>query len=519
MNNELVIKSTPQELDIALLHNRRLIELHKETPGENNFTVGDIYLGRVKRIMPALNAAFVDVGYEKDAFLHYHDLGPQVKSLNKFVKRSMAGKQSRWMLSGFDTQDEIDKNGQIGDVLESGQTIAVQVTKEPISTKGPRISTEISIAGRYIVLLPFSDKISISQRIRDREERKRLKRLLLSIKPKGFGIIIRTVAEGKKVADLDADLSELVDKWQTFFKQVKVSKAPFKVLGEMSRTSALLRDIMNDSFDNIYVDSQELHKEIKDYLLKIDPSKENIIQLADDHPAGIFEKFGIERQIKSAFGRSVSMRKGAYLIIDHTEAMHVIDVNSGNRAEKGSSQEENALSVNLLAAEEIARQLRLRDMGGIIVVDFIDMNTKENRSKLFEGLKQFMKQDRAKHKILPPSRFGLVEITRQRVRPEVEITTQEQCPTCKGSGKVEASVLFEDEIVEKIEQILKKQDKKGVTLLVHPFIYSHLTKGGLFSIKWKLMWKYKKKFAIRANSAFHLTQFTFLDNDENVIDI
>lgn len=516
MSTELIIKSTPEDLDIALLKEGRLVELHKETE-ENSFAVGDIYLGKVKRIIPGLNAAFVDVGYEKDAFLHYHDLGPQVKSLNKFVKRTMIGNQARWMLSEFNGESDIEKDGKISDVIEIGQTIAVQVTKEPISTKGPRISAEISIAGRYLVLLPFSDRISISQRLKDNDERKRLKRLIQSIKPKGFGVIIRTVAQDKKVADLDSDLTQLVEKWRTFYKKLKVAKAPYKVLGEMGRATAILRDILNDSFQNIHVDDEKLFEEVKTYLGTIDPAKQSLVKYVDDS-VGIFEKFGVERQIKSSFGRTVSMKKGAYLVIDHTEAMHVIDVNSGNRSDKNGSQEENALKVNLLAAEEIARQLRLRDMGGIIVVDFIDLNDHENRKKLHEGLREFMKEDRAKHKILPPSRFGLIEITRQRVRPEINIKTAEACPTCNGSGKIQASILVEDEIKEKLIGLWEDQGKSEITLVTHPFIAAYFTKGGLFSERWKLMFKHKKRLKVKSNSAYNLLQYSFFDNHENELD-
>ncbi|MGB0427593.1 MAG: ribonuclease E/G, partial [Flavobacteriales bacterium] len=336
------------------------------------------------------------------------------------------------------------------------------------------------------------------------------------IKPKGFGIIIRTVAQGKKVADLDADLSQLVEKWKSFCKTLKVAKAPFKVLGEIGRASAILRDMLNDSFENIYVDDKELYKEVKDYLGQMDASKTDLVKY-EDYPTGIFERFGIERQIKASFGRNVSMKKGAYLVIEHTEALHVVDVNSGNRSDKTKSQEENALSVNLLAAEEVARQLRLRDMGGIIVVDFIDLQESENRKKLYEALKGFMADDRAKHKVLPPSRFGLIEITRQRVRPEVKITTVESCPTCKGKGKVEASILIDDEIEDKLDIALAEEKAKALTLVVHPFIHSYFTKG-LLSKQVKMMWKHKKRFTIKPNSAYPLLQYTFFDEDDNEID-
>lgn len=516
MNNELIIKSTPNEVVIALLKNGKLVELHEEK-SDNSFAVGDIYLGKVKKLVAGLNAAFVDVGYEKDAFLHYHDLGPQVLSMNKFVKRTMAGKQTRWSLSDFSREKEILKDGKIDEVLTSGQNIAVQIAKEPISTKGPRISTEISIAGRYLVLVPFSDRISISQKIRDVEEKNRLKRLLQSIKPKGFGVIIRTVATGKKVAELDADLTNLVEKWKSVHSKLQKAKPPQKILGELGRASAILRDVLNDSFNSILVDDAGLYEEVKNYLQTIAPDKEKILKLYSGKEA-IFEQYNIEKQIKSSFGRSVSMKKGSYLIIEHTEALHVIDVNSGNRTNNGESQEENALKVNLQSAEEVARQLRLRDMGGIIVVDFIDLHTAENRKQLFEALKGFMKEDRAKHKILPPSRFGLIEITRQRVRPEMNIKTVEKCPACNGTGEVEASVLVIDEIEDKLNHAMNEFSGKNVTICAHPFIAAYLT-SGLMSRRMKWFMKYKKWVKIRPIYSYHFLQYTFFDNEDNEMSI
>mgnify|MGYP001942488305 CR=1 FL=1 len=514
LSNELIIKSTPHEIDIALLREGRLIELHKEKQ-DNSYAVGDIYLGKVKKLVPGLNAAFVDVGYEKDAFLHYHDLGPQVRSLNKYVKRTMAGKQARWMLSEFNLESDINKDGSIEDVLQVGQNLIVQVSKEPISTKGPRISTEISIAGRYLVLVPFSDRISVSQRVKLPEEKSRLRRLLKSIKPKGFGVIIRTVAEGKKVADLDSDLTQLLEKWHKLFGILKKAKPPQKVLGELGRASAILRDVLNDSFQQVYVEDKALYDEVKAYLSSIAPEKNKLIKHYSE-ASPIFEKFNVEKQIKTSFGRTVSMKRGAYLVIEHTEALHVIDVNSGYRTNNTESQEANALKINLLAAEEVARQLRLRDMGGIIVVDFIDLNLAENRKALYEALNGFMKDDRAKHKILPPSRFGLIEITRQRVRPEVNIKTAETCPTCNGSGEVEASVLIVDQIEDQLEMVYKDLQVNKVTLCVHPILYAFITKGPI-SIRMKWFMKYKKWMNVRPNNSYHLLQFTFFNKNDDEI--
>ena len=472
MNNELIIRSSSTSVDFALLKDGKLIELHKDEE-DNQFSVGDIFIAKIRKTVSGLNAAFVNVGYEKDAFLHYHDLGPQLPTLLKFVKRVSTGKLKDFSLKNFPTEKDIDKNGKIADAVKSNQSILVQVVKEPISTKGPRISSELSIAGRYVVLVPFSDRISISQKIESREEKARLKRLMQSIRPKGFGVIVRTVAEGKMVAELDKDLQNLVDRWTAMCKKLHNAHLPSKVLGEMNRASSMLRDLFNDSFTNICVDDETLYYQIKDYLQEIAPNKESIVKLYQN-TVPIYEKHGIERQIKTSFGKTVSMSRGAYLVIEHTEALHVIDVNSGNRSSKAKSQEDTALEVNLIAATEIARQLRLRDMGGIIVVDFIDMGKAENRKKLFNHLRDEMSDDRAKHKILPPSKFGLIQITRQRVRPEMNIKTREKDPN--GDGEIEAPISVVNRIQADLIKLFKK-DYKKITLHTHPFIAAFLTKG------------------------------------------
>ncbi|MFT5971055.1 MAG: ribonuclease G [Flavobacteriales bacterium] len=515
METELILQSGESEVNIALLKGGRLFELHSERDG-NSYKVGDLYLGKVRKLVPSLNAAFVDVGYEKDAFLHYLDLGPQIESLNKYIKRTTTGKQTQADLADFTLEKDIPKDGTVNQILKTNQNVLVQIAKEPISTKGPRLSGELSLAGRFIVLVPFSDRISVSQKIRKPEERDRLKRLIASIRPKGFGVIIRTVAEGKLVADLDADLSDLVQKWHQTFKKLQGAKPPFRLLGELNRTSSLLRDILNDSFNQIAVDDADLYDELRQYLRSIAPDKEKIVKLYKGRTS-IFDYYGVNKQIKGAFGRSVGMPKGSYLIIEHTEALHVIDVNSGNRANKTESQAENALAVNLQAATEIARQLRLRDMGGIVVIDFIDMHLADHRKMLFERLKEEMKGDRAKHKILPPSRFGLIELTRQRVRPEMNIKTVEKCPSCHGTGEVEASILITDNLDEKIHDIFENNLAKKVTVGVHPYIAAYLT-NGMKSIRMKWFFKYKKWITVRPMSSYHTLEYRFFDEkDEEVV--
>ncbi len=514
VKRELIIDSNQSEVRIALLEDKNLVELNKEKTN-NNFVVGDVFLGKVKKIMPGLNAAFVDVGHEKDAFLHYLDLGPQIKTFLKYTKLGLLGKAHLTSHEKIRQERDIEKTGKITQVLTSGQQILVQIAKEPISTKGPRVTTEISFPGRYLVLLPFSNKISISQKIKSKEERTRLKRLILSIKPNNYGVIIRTVAENKKVAELDGDLSNLVSKWNSIIKKLPHLRAPQKVLSELDRTSATLRDNLNESFNSIYVNNPVLYEEARELIGTISPDKKDIVK----HYRGrvpIFEYFGVERQIRSSFGKNVTIKSGVYLIIEHTEALHVIDINSGHRVNKEKSQEENALLVNLESAAEVARQLRLRDMGGIIVVDFIDMREAKNRRLLFHKLKEEMAKDRAKHTILPPSKFGLVQITRQRVRPEMTVPVLEQCPACGGSGQIKSSYMLLDDIENNLNYLIQEQNEPSLTLTVHPFIVAYLSKG-FPSIQFKWFLKYKKWIKIRPVRNYHLLEYKFLNGNSDVI--
>jgi ribonuclease G len=513
VNYELFIRSSSQSVDFALLKDGKLIELHKEED-DNKFSVGDVFIAKTRKIVPGLNATFVNVGYEKDAFLHYHDLGPKVASLLKFVKSVSTGKLKDYSLKNFPFEKDIDKNGGINHVLKSNQSTLVQIVKEPISTKGPRISSELSIAGRYIVLVPFSDRVSISQKIESKEEKERLKRLVTSIKPKGFGVIIRTVAQGKKVAELDRDLENLMDRWNAMCKKLRGAHLPSKVLSELNRGASIIRDVFNDSFSSIYIDDETLYLQIKDYVQSIAPNKENIVKFYDSKTP-LFEKFGIERQIKTAFGRTVSGSKGTYLVIEHTEALHVIDVNSGNRSNKTNNQEETALEVNLIAASEVARQLRLRDMGGIIVIDFIDMAAAANRKKLFDHMTKEMSDDRAKHKILPPSKFGLIQITRQRVRPEMNIKTREENPNTGNTTEVEAPIVLVNKMTDELKSLIKKDSKK-ITLNTHPFIAAFLTKG-FPSVRTKWFMEHKKWVTIQPRDAYTYLEYHFVDKDDSKI--
>ncbi|MBN1950565.1 MAG: Rne/Rng family ribonuclease [Bacteroidales bacterium] len=511
MTKELIIDVASDEIDIALLENKKLVELSKEKSNPK-FSVGDIYLGRVKKIMPGLNAAFVDVGYERDAFLHYLDLGPQFRSLQKFLNAALSRKGKPVSMQKFRREKDIDKNGKITDVLSSGQVILVQIAKEPISTKGPRLTSEIALAGRNMVLMPFNDKVSISQKIKSEEERNRLRTLLRSIRPQNYGLIVRTVAESKMVKTLDEELRDLIKRWENAFDRMRGKTPPSLIVSEINRTTAILRDILNPSFNNVYINDENVAREVKEYITNIAPEKQKIVNLYSGS-APIFEKFGIEKQIKSSFGKTVSFKSGAYLIIEHTEALHVIDVNSGNRAKNVNNQETNALEVNLAAVDEIARQLRLRDMGGIIVIDFIDMHHNENKNKVFDRMKKVMEDDRTKHSILPLSKFGLMQITRQRVRPEMEINTRERCPTCGGTGEISPSILVVERIEGALAQLVEREQLKSVSLRLHPFIAAYLTKGF-----WKTpIGKWKKEYGCKINvvpiSSYDFLEFKFFSAD------
>lgn len=516
MNKELIINSTPAGVEIALLEDKFLVELNKEKTNKE-FSVGDIYLGKVKKIMPGLNAAFVDVGYEKDAFLHYLDLGPQVQSLIKYIRVAQSSSETQLTIGDVNLEEDIQKTGRINQVLKPNQNILVQIAKEPISTKGPRVTSEIAFAGRFLVLMPFSDKISVSQKIKSAEERNRLKRLITSIRPKNCGIIIRTVAENKLVADLDADLRSLYKRWEIITQKLAAAKPPQKLIGEIDRTSAILRDILNDSFNNIVVNDQTLYDEIKTYIQRISPDKASIVKYHSGK-VPVYEQYGIDKQIKSAFGKVVTIKSGTYLVVEHTEALHVIDINSGHRVNQDQNQETNALEVNLEAATEVARQLRLRDMGGIIVVDFIDMTQGLNRRKLYEKLRDEMKKDRAKHSILPPSKFGLVQITRQRVRPEMNVQTIEKCPSCDGSGEIRPTILIIDEIENNIRYLLNEQNEKKLTLVVHPYIHAYLVRGW-FGYRWKWYRKFGQFIRISKQNSLHFLEYHFYNKNGDEIKI
>ena len=517
MRSELIVDVTPNNISTALTEDGRLVSLQKE-PRDASYAVGNLYIAKVKKLMLGLNAAFVNVGFEKDAFLHYLDLGSQFKSYLQFLGEVL-GDDKRHMpqVSKMKPLPDIDKHGTITDVLEVGKKLIVQIAKEPISSKGPRLTTEISFTGRFLVLIPFCDKISVSQKIKSSEEKVRLRQLIESIRPNNFGIIIRTSAEGKRVAELNNELKALMKCWEDSLIKAQRAEAPALIYEEESRAVSLIRDIFSPAFENIHVNNAEIFEQIQHYVTLIAPEKKEIVKLyAEDTP--IFDHFNITRQIKTSFGKTVSFKSGAYIIIESTEALHVIDVNSGNRSKNSTNQESNALDVNLRAADEIARQLRLRDMGGIIVIDFIDMSQADHRQALYDHMKEVMANDRARHNILPLSKFGLMQITRQRVRPALDIATAEACPSCGGKGEVQPSLLFTDMLKDKIDYLIHSLKVTNFTMYVHPFVDAYLKKGFLSEYRrWRI--EYGLKFRILPDQSLAYLQYKVFDRDKNEIDL
>ncbi|MFZ4056538.1 MAG: Rne/Rng family ribonuclease [Ferruginibacter sp.] len=513
MTKELIINVAPLGVEIALMEDKKLVELHNEK-ADANFAVGDLYLGKVKKLIPGLNAAFVDVGFEKDAFLHYTDLSPYIRSLLKFTNIAVNdNSETGYDFGKLDVEPEIVKTGKIAEVLSGRPNILVQILKEPIAAKGPRLSCELSLPGRFVVITPFNDVIAVSRKIHSSEERKRLHKIIEAIKPKNFGVIVRTAAEGKQTAELHEDLISLENTWKAIQSNLKNAVPPAKILSEQGKANSMLRDLLNEDFNRIVVNDKNIFTDTKNYIQRIAPEKADIVTYYNNG-APIFDSFGITRQVKAAFGKTVNLPSGAYLIIEHTEALHVIDVNSGYKS-VSNNQEQNALETNLEAAEEIARQLRLRDLGGIIVVDFIDMKLAENKKRLVESMEQFMRTDRAKHAVLPISKFGLMQITRQRMKPEMNINTSEICPSCNGTGKISSTLILEDEIEKNLSYLIM-QKHHGLTIQVHPMLHAYLTQG-FISRRRKWSWKYKQKIKVVANSSCHLTEFRFFDDSQEEI--
>ena len=505
-DKDLIVDVSSTEVHIALMENHRLIEYNTESSTGNKFTVGDVHLGKVKKLLPNLNAAFVDIGDKKEAFIHYLDLGLFFPAFDQFVREALPKTDLKDLYSKIDTGTPLPKEGKIEDYLKPGQMVVVQIVKEPISTKGSRLTAEISLAGRNIVLLPFADKVSISQKIGSKEEKRRLETLVKSNLPKNYGAIIRTAAEGKTASTLIAETQSLIEKWESSWNKIAKNKGVQLLFTEYSKTTTVLRDLLNDSFSNIWINDEKVCDEARKYISLISPEQEKIVHLYEGRQP-IYDHFEVTRQIKGSFGKVVPMRQGAYLVIETTEALNVIDVNSGTRT-KTHDQEENSFEVNKIAAEEIARQLRLRDMGGIIIVDFIDMESVDHRNALHKLMQDLMEEDRAKHNVLPLTKFGLMQITRQRIRPVTEINTEEQCPLCHGTGKIHSSVVIDEEIERKLAFYVIEKGVRSVTIKTSPILGAYLKRGFFNSF----VTKWKKRYKVRLE-VVEVTDFSVLQHE------
>ncbi|MBQ5670694.1 MAG: Rne/Rng family ribonuclease [Tidjanibacter sp.] len=514
MNRELIIEVTASEVTIALVEDKQLVELSKEAC-KSGFAVGDIYLGKVRKIMPGLNAAFVNIGHERDAFVHYLDLGPHFTSLHKLVA-SLSTKKKNVRFESIRLDQQLPKSDKLSNHISGGQPIMVQIAKEAISTKGPRLTADISLAGRNVVLIPFSNKISISQKIRSTAEKKRLKKIVDNVLPKNYGVIVRTAAQGKSDVDIEQDILSLIKKWEQALEGIKTKVPPVQLLSEMSRANTIIRDSLNSSFNAIHVNDEAIYNEIREYVKVIAPEKLKIVKLYKGSQP-IFDNFDISRQIKSLFAKYVSLKRGAYLIIEHTEALHVIDVNSGNRAKVADDQESTAMDVNLSAAAEIARQLRLRDMGGIVIVDFIDLHKAENRQKLYEEMQKLMAGDKAKHTILPLTKFGLMQITRQRVRPEAISKAEETCPTCGGTGKISPSILVDKQIENQIAYYAIEKRMRSLRVVANPILAAYLKEGGLRSIRRRWCRRYLCRVKVVVDQSLGIVDYKIADRKNKEI--
>ena len=523
MKSELIVDVQPTEIAIALTEDDRLQEISRESREEDLYAVGNIYYGRVKKVMPALNAVFVDVGYEKEAFLHYPDLGSSFLTLRSYLTQAVSNRRRMPLMEEMQRQKGLGKDGQIGNYVHVGDMLLVQVTKEPINTKGPRVTAEINIAGRNMVLIPFADKVMVSQKIKRESERKRLTQLIRAILPEGYGVIIRTVAEGKRSAELDNELKILLQRWEdTVHVLQHPEQAPAQkqykdadvrlVSEELGRTIGTIRDVFTPEFTSIQVNDRQVYNEVLQYVRLIAPECAGIVKFYDNEQP-IFDHYDITRQIKTGLGRIVGFKNGGYLTMDKTEALFSIDVNSGSK-KLYEDQEENAFQFNILAADEIAHQLRLRDIGGIIIIDFIDMESKENQQNLYEHMRELMKHDRARHNILPLSKFGLMQITRHRVRPVVEMNVMEVCPTCHGKGKVQPTLLFTDTVENEIDHMTTHYGK-GLRVELHPFVYAYANRGLFNNLRRR--WQRQYGVIVRENQSLGMLEMRFKDAKGNVI--
>jgi ribonuclease G len=494
MRKEILINSSVGETRIAILEDGKVVELFVERP-ESERMVGDIYLGKVVNVAKGMRAAFVNIGQEQDAFLHFSDIGEKLNEYSAYLD-----------LESTSENGDMSKPGHHRPIPREGQEILVQIIKEPIASKGTRITTELSIPGRFMVLVPGNEMVGISKKILSIKERKRLRRISHAIRPKGFGLIIRTVAENRDDDELRADLENLLHTWRQTEERIKRVKPPHLVYKDLGMASSVIRDLFTPDINRVLVDSKTLYKQTMNYLEEVAPSMVGKVEYYKGKTP-LFDTLGVEQDIEKSLARKVWMRSGGYIIFDHTEALTAIDVNSGKFMGRGA-HDENSLKVNLEASREIARQLRLRDIGGIIIIDFIDMQDLRMRRKLYDEFKRELRKDRAQFNMSAISEFGLIEMTRERVRPSLIYAFSEPCPTCEGIGRV----ISKPAVLTRIDRWITrfKSEKKGrlLQLKVHPELLPYLTEGFRSRIR-RLMWKHWMKIDVVPDGAQRLDEFKF----------
>lgn len=530
MQKEIIINASDNSQRIAIIEDGRLAELFVESE-EKERMVGDIYLGTVAKVMDGIQASFIDIGLDQDAFLHYSDVGDAFREF-----RAITGDDDVIDRMSDDDDDDDDDDDEEAEQkarkkpgrpprthdrrrrppsqvqLVRGQEIVVQIFKEPVGNKGVRVTTEVALPGRFVVLMPFDNKIGVSRKIANFKEKRRLRRLVRGILPPGYGIIIRTVAEGKPEEVLRADLEALIKTWREIERMLRKSRPPTQLYKDMNTSSSTMRDLFSEDVTRVAVDSRRLYRDIRAYLNLVAPHKVDVLVYHGDR-APIFDAFGIEKQIQQSMSRKVWLKSGGYIIIEHTEAMKVIDVNSGRYAAK-REQELNSMRTNMEAAREIVRQVRLRDLGGIIVIDFIDMDQEENKRKLVDEMRREMRRDRAKFTILPLSDFGLMQITRQRVRDSVQLSLSDNCPTCQGLGYVLSRSAMLTQIERWMRRFRASSKDLRLTLQVHPTIAAFLNEGAL-SHTARLMLKYFVRLRIEEDYNLAIDDFRVFSRRKN----
>lgn len=544
MRKEIIINATANEIRIAITEDKRLAELFVETP-EKERMVGDIYLGRVAKVMPGIRAAFIDLGLKQDAFLHFSDIGSSFSEYSSLIGDEdsdvdtdedgdeddavpAGGEQSASSGSGpavhappkpppVQHQPRPDRrdNGRSQPPppdLKRGQEIIVQVTKEPVGKKGVRVTSEVSLPGRFLVLLPFDGKVGVSKKLTNFREKRRLRRLVRSILPPGFGVIIRTVAQDKDEALLRQDLEGLITTWREIEQTVKAEKPPALLYKDMATTSHVIRDLFTDDVERVITDSKRLFKEISTYVKTVSPHLLEKVELYKQREP-IFDGYGIEKEIAACLSPKVWLKSGGYVIIEQTEAMVVVDVNSGRYAAK-REQELNSLRTNLEAAREICRQIRLRDLGGIIVIDFIDLDDERNRKKVYDELRKEFRRDRAKVTVLPMTEIGLAQITRQRIRQNILHSFSEPCPVCGGGGLVQSKPSIVNEIERWIRRFKSESREFRLNLSVHPTIAGYLTEGTFHRLR-KMMLKYRVLVGLEQDAKLPLAEFHFFSRKQD----